>query len=158
MLALFPLYRLFLSSASTASMTIFRFQVLSWALIILIFISRNRANTDVNFNWPSPSANWMVGKQQNISWQISSSDGVRFSSSSFGIFLEQDILPDRGNTSIAPKYNVSSDSSSDSEATTFSGPLATRRQPTCIYGIIYLFYMLLFSIMLSYMLLYIKAD
>ena len=120
-------------------MTIFRFQVLSWAFIILILISPNRATAiiNVNFHSPSPGANWIVGKQQSLSWKISpgSSDDESFA---FGIYLEQDLLPDRGNTSIAPKYNASSE--------------------VTIYGIIYLFYMLLFSIMLSYMLLYIKAD
>jgi hypothetical protein len=105
---------------------IFRFQIPSWALIILIFLSPNHASesniANLVVDWinpPSPGpANWMVGEQQNLSWQIGDSSGNGINASlvhPFKISLVQE-LPG-GNA-----YNESS---------------------VVIYGIIYLFYMLL---------------
>ena len=94
---------------------IFRFQIPSWALIILIFLSPNHASesniANLVVDWinpPSPGpANWMVGEQQNLSWRINASLVHPFKIS---------LVQERN------AYNESS---------------------VVIYGIIYLFYMLL---------------
>ena len=89
---------------------IFRFQIPSWALIILIFLSSNHDAHLVSWvNPPSPGpANWMVGEQQKLLWESEKLYSFK--------------------TSLAREL---------------PGGNADNESAVVIYGIIYLFYMLL---------------
>jgi hypothetical protein len=134
MLALFSLCKLFGLHLSSANMTgkIFHFQIPSW-LIILIFLSPNHvagAITTDGIDWINPSmifgpvANWMVGEQQNLSWHIYGDEDLYYLSN---ISLVQEPLGGDSNALSAANLNC------------------WRCLPSgvVIYGIIYLFYMLL---------------